>query len=174
MSSPTTTQIGILATLRGTFTLGEFHPFPLSKQNRLSSPWNSEGQPTVQRVEKVLENFSLFSRSFLESDVDQPTALVVQDIGSDLSNLFRGSVTVEVIVLYLEVLSHGDEDVEGFLESGRRSDARHVESESDGEVEGVVGSFIDDNEMVSTCKRQVSRARAYENWWELTFRGRIC
>ena len=82
-----------------------------------------------------IEDFSLFSRSFLESDVDQPTALVVQNIGSDFTNLFRSSIAVEVIILDLEVFSHRNEDVEGFLECRGRSDTGHVKSESDGEVE---------------------------------------
>jgi hypothetical protein len=98
----------------------------------------------------------LFGRGFCESDVDQPTALVVEDIGTDLADLFGSSVAVEVVVLHLEVLSHGDEDVEGFLEGRRRSDTRHVKGESDGEVEGVVSGLVDNDEVVPARQLKVS------------------
>lgn len=91
----------------------------------------------------------MFSRSILECNINQPTTLVVQDVGTDLANLFRSTVTIEVVVLDLEVFSHRDEDVEGFLEGRGRSHTGHVEGEGDGEVEGVVCSLVDDDEVVS-------------------------
>jgi len=98
----------------------------------------------------------LFGRSFCKRDIDQPTTFVVQDVGTDFTDLFGSSIAVEVIVLYLEVLSHGDENVEGFLECGRRSDARHVKCECDGEVEGVVGGFVYNDEVMSTSRYEGS------------------
>jgi hypothetical protein len=47
-----------------------------------------------------------------ESSVDAPRALVVQDVCADLANLFWRSRVVEVVVLDLEVLAEGKEDVE--------------------------------------------------------------
>lgn len=95
-----------------------------------------------------IEDLALLHGSLCQRLVDQPTALVVQDVGPDFSNLFRRAVAVEVVVLDLEVLAHGDQDVERFLERRGGRDAGHVEREGDGEVERVVGGFVDDNEVV--------------------------
>lgn len=101
-----------------------------------------------ERRHTHIEDLALLVRSLCQRLVDQPTALVVQDVGPDLANLFRRAVAIEVVVLDLEVLAHGDEDVERFLERRGGGDAGHVEREGDGEVERVVGGLVDDDEVV--------------------------
>ena len=48
--------------------------------------------------------------------------------------------------MYLEVLTQGDEDVLAGFQVGGCCDFKVVEGEDDGEVEGVVGCFVDDDE----------------------------
>ena len=57
-------------------------------------------------------------------------------------------MVVEVVVLDLEVLAEGEEDLERGLECLGRGDAAEVECERDGEVEGVVGRLVLDDERV--------------------------
>ena len=57
-------------------------------------------------------------------------------------------MVVEVVVLDLEVLAEGEEDLERGLERFGRGDAAEVECERDGEVEGVVGRLVLDDERV--------------------------
>ena len=58
-----------------------------------------------------------------QSLVDQPTALVVQDIGTDLANELGITIAVKVIVLNLEVLAERNEDFLSSLERGFILDA---------------------------------------------------
>lgn len=80
--------------------------------------------------------------------VDDPAALVVLDVGADFADDLGGAVGVEVVVLDLEVFAEGDEDVVGLFEIVGRGEGEVVEGEGDGEVEGVVGGFVDDDEAV--------------------------
>ena len=84
----------------------------------------------------------------LQRLVDEPRAFVVLDVGADFPNRLRGAVGVEVVVLDLEVFAEGDEDVFALLEVFRGGELEVVEGEGDGEVEGVVGCFVDDDEAV--------------------------
>lgn len=92
-----------------------------------------------------IEDLALLGRSDLERDVDVPAALVVEDVGTNLSYDGAVAVAIEDVVLDLEVLSERDEDVESCGVRFRVLDARHVHREGDGEVEGVVGRLVDDN-----------------------------
>lgn len=79
--------------------------------------------------------------------VNEPGAFVVLDVGTDLANVLGLAEVVEVVILRLEVLTEGNEDRFGLLEVLGRGEAGLVESEDDGEVEGVVGGFVDDDEL---------------------------
>ena len=83
-----------------------------------------------------------------ERDVDEPATLVVEDVGSDLSDEFRSTVAVEEVVLDLEVLAEREEDVERGLVRVRVRDAREVHRERDGEVERVEGRLVDNDQVV--------------------------
>lgn len=66
-----------------------------------------------------------------KSGVDNPGTLVVDDVGTDFSDLFGGAAEVEPVVLNLEVFAERDEDVgckeEGvFGRVGDGFDAREV------------------------------------------------
>lgn len=82
-----------------------------------------------------VEHLALFRRRDPERDVDEPSALVVEDVGADLADQLGGAVAVEVVVLDLEVLAEREEDVERRLVRGRVGDAREVHRKRDGEVE---------------------------------------
>ncbi len=84
-----------------------------------------------------------------KSDVDEPRALVVDDVGADFADLLVRAEAVEVVVLDLEVLAEGDEDLRREVEGRRRRDAAYVHRERDGEVEGVIRGLVDDDELVS-------------------------
>ncbi len=96
----------------------------------------------------LVQHPPLLRARLLERLVDDPGALVVLDVGADLANGLGGAVGVEVVVLHLEVFAEGDEDGLGGLEVGGGGELEVVEGEGDGEVEGVVGGFVDDDEAV--------------------------
>jgi hypothetical protein len=60
----------------------------------------------------VVEDRTLGRGRTGERSVDAPGAFVVQDVCANLANLFWRSGVVEVVVLDLEVLAKGKEDVE--------------------------------------------------------------
>lgn len=94
----------------------------------------------------VLEDLALLGRGDLEGLVDEPRALVVLDVGAVLANDVLGAEeAVEEVVLDLEVLSHGDQDVLGLLEVLGRGNVQVVQGQGDRQVEAVVGRLVDDN-----------------------------
>ncbi|KND93990.1 hypothetical protein TOPH_01615 [Tolypocladium ophioglossoides CBS 100239] len=88
----------------------------------------------------VLEDLALVGSGDLEGLVDEPGALVVLDVGADLANVLGQAKVVEEVVLDLEVLAEGDEDVLGLLEVLGGGEVELVEGEGDG--------LIDDDELV--------------------------
>lgn len=96
----------------------------------------------------VLENLALLGGGNLQRLVDQPRALVVLDVGADLANMLGQPKVVEVVVLDLEVLAEGDENVLSLLEVLGRGEVELVQGQGNGQVEGVVGGLVDDDELV--------------------------
>lgn len=96
----------------------------------------------------LLEDLALVGGDNGKSLVYEPGALVVHDVGADLANVLGKSKVVEVVVLDLEVLTQRDEDGLGLLEVGGGGDVEEEQRESDGEVEGVIGRLVDDDEAV--------------------------
>jgi len=91
-----------------------------------------------------------------ERRVDAPRALVVHNVRADLPNLLGRPGKVEVVVLDLEVLAEGQEDVERELVVVRtrlllllHGEPAKEERERDGEVERVDGRLVDDDCPVS-------------------------
>lgn len=83
---------------------------------------------------------------------DEPAALVLFDISSDFADDFRISVTVEIVVLDLEVLAHWNQDVFGCLEGRLRANTCKQHAKSNGQVEAVVGCLVLHNELVAVIK----------------------
>lgn len=83
----------------------------------------------------LLEHSTLVLVGALQSLVDQPAALVVLYVGANLAQCLGVGVVVEVVVLNLEVLAHGNEDVVCLLEVLVGGHAAEVEGQGDGEVE---------------------------------------
>lgn len=96
----------------------------------------------------LLEDLALLGGGDGEGLVDEPRALVVLDVGTNFANVLRETEVVEVIVLDLEVLAQGDEDVLGLLQVLGGGEVELVEGQGDGEVEGVVGGLVNDDEAV--------------------------
>lgn len=96
----------------------------------------------------LFENLALLGSSNSEGLVDKPRALVVLDVGTDLANVLGETKVVKIVVLDLEVFAERDKDILGLLEVIRGGKVELVESESDGEVEGVIGGLVNDNEAV--------------------------
>lgn len=65
-----------------------------------------------------IENLALFRVSLGEGLVDQPAAFVIHNISADLSNKGGIAITVEIIILNLEIFTKRDQDILSFLESG--------------------------------------------------------
>lgn len=73
---------------------------------------------THSRVAAILthiKNLSLFWSSILCSEIDQETALSIQDIRSDLADVLWFPITVKVVVLTLKVDAEVAEDCRGDL-----------------------------------------------------------
>lgn len=96
----------------------------------------------------LIQHFPLLRTRPLQRLVDDPAALVVLDVRADFANCLRGAVGVEVVVLDLEVFAERDEYVFAPLQVFRGGELEVVQGEGDGEVEGVVGCFVDDDEVV--------------------------
>lgn len=96
----------------------------------------------------LLQNLALLGSDNSESLVDKPRALVVEDISSNLANVLGVAVAVEVIILDLEVLAERDKDGSSSLQILLGGNTGHVHGEGDGEVEGVVGSLVNDDKLV--------------------------
>lgn len=101
-----------------------------------------------------IKNSPLFRCGMGEGSVDTPRTFVVDDVCADFADLFGGAAEVEPVVLDLEVFAERDKDGGGdgegvFGRVGDGLDARDVKGKSDGEVERVVSSLVDDDETVS-------------------------
>jgi hypothetical protein len=94
----------------------------------------------------VLEELALFGGDALQGLVDDPRALVVLDVCADLAEDLGVRKGIQVVVLCLEVLAHGDQNVVRSLQVLGRGGADVVEGQGDREVEGVVGRLVDDDE----------------------------
>lgn len=94
------------------------------------------------------EDFVLFGSSDCEGLVDQLGVFVIFDISVDFVNVFGKIKVVKVVVLDLEVFVQRNEDVFSLFEVFGGGEVELVESESDGEVEGVVCGFVYDDEVV--------------------------
>ena len=70
-------------------------------------PPQSHGLATIV----VIEDHALGGGSAGERSVDAPGAFVVQDVCADLTNLFRRSGIVKVVILDLEVLAEGKKNI---------------------------------------------------------------
>lgn len=70
-----------------------------------------------------MENLDLLGGGLVKGLVDQPGALVVLDIGTDLTDNLGLAVAVEVIILDLEVLAEGQENILSLLEGSLILDA---------------------------------------------------
>jgi hypothetical protein len=97
----------------------------------------------------IAEDLPLPGRRVLESDIDVPATFVIEDVGADLANELGRAVTIEVIVLDLEVFAEGNEDLLGVIEEFGVGYTGHVHTECDRKVEGVEGSFVNDDELMS-------------------------
>lgn len=80
--------------------------------------------------------------------VDQPGALVILNVGTDLADDRGVTEVVQVVILDLEVLAQRDQDVVGLLQGLRGSDLQVKQGQGNGEVETVVGGLVGDNEHV--------------------------
>lgn len=93
----------------------------------------------------LVKNLALLSVGLLKGLVDDPAALVILDVGTDLANDSGVTVAVEVVILNLEVLTKRKEDVFSLLEVLGRVNASHVHGKSNRKVEGVESSLVSDN-----------------------------
>lgn len=104
----------------------------------------------------LVKNLALLRVGLLEGLVDDPAALVVLNIGTDLANDSGVTVAVKVVILNLEVLTERKEDVFSLLEVLGRGDASHVHGEGNRKVERVESSLVSDNVRV-LLKRKLGK-----------------
>lgn len=105
-------------------------------------------QLSVLTTVSSVKDLALLSVATLQSLVDQPRALVILDIGTNLANEGGVTVGIKVVILDLEVLTQGDEDVVGLTQVLGGSELEVVQGQSNGEVEAVVGGLVGDDEHV--------------------------
>lgn len=96
----------------------------------------------------IVKEFSLLRNDKLKSLVDQPSALIIQDVGTDLPNMFRVAIAVKVVILHLEILAKWDEDIASARKVLWRGDSGLVHCQSNGEIEGIKCGLIANDEVV--------------------------
>jgi len=57
-----------------------------------------------------VEDLPLSRVCLLQRGIYAPTAFVVQNVGANLSDFDRAAIAVQIVILDLEVLSHGNEN----------------------------------------------------------------
>lgn len=95
-----------------------------------------------------VEDSALLRSGALDGLVNQPRALVVLDVGSDLANDLRVAEVVQVVILDLEVLTQRDQNIVSLLKILLAGQLQVVQSKSDRQVEAVVGGLVGNNEHV--------------------------
>ena len=108
----------------------------------------------------LIKHLTLFRRRELDGGVYDPRTLVVDDVGPDFADLLWRAGKVEEVVLDLEVLAEREKDrackvvrfdrarwVRG--DGVRLGDLRCEHRTRHGQVEGIVGCLVNDNETVS-------------------------
>jgi hypothetical protein len=93
-----------------------------------------------------------------ECRVDAPRTLVVHDVSPNLTDLFRRSGKVKVVVLDLEVLAEREEDIAGYFVIVRIGLVLLLDGESAEEqrksyrkVKRVYCGLVEDNRPVPAC-----------------------
>lgn len=95
-----------------------------------------------------VQGLALLLAAALQRLVDHPRALVILNISTDLPNDGRIAVSVEEVVLDLEVLAEGDQDVVSLAEVFGGGELEIVQSESDGQIEAIIRGLVGDDEHV--------------------------
>lgn len=96
----------------------------------------------------IVEDLSLLWSNEFKSFIDQPSALIIQDVGTDLPDVFWVTVAVKVIILYLEVLAEWNEDITSACEVLGCCNAGLVHCQSDGKIERIKCGLVTDDEVV--------------------------
>lgn len=97
---------------------------------------------------RSIQELALLGSAALDGLVNEPRALVVLNIGTDLANDRWVTEVVEVVILDLEVLAQRNEDVVGLLEVFLGSQLKVHKGQSDRQVEAVVSCLVGDDEHV--------------------------
>ncbi|KAB8360673.1 hypothetical protein FH972_024410 [Carpinus fangiana] len=90
----------------------------------------------------VVEEFALRRGAPCQGLIDQPAALVILDVGANLAQGLGVGKIVEIIVLHLEVLAHGYQNVMRLLEVGFCGQLSVVQGQGDRQIEGVEGGLV--------------------------------
>mmetsp|Transcript_20874 Transcript_20874/g.63854 ORF Transcript_20874/g.63854 Transcript_20874/m.63854 type:complete len:291 (-) Transcript_20874:229-1101(-) len=108
-----------------------------------------------------LELFLLCWGRHGEAGVDEPRALVVTNIGAHLADHGGVAVTIEVVILHLEVGAHEHADFAGLGKELLIRNASQEHCTSDRQVEGVKGRLVDDDVHVGVHReaREVNLVR---------------
>lgn len=96
----------------------------------------------------LVEDLALLDIAALEGLVDKPRALVVLDIGTNLTNDFGVAIGIKVVILDLEVLAQRDKDVVGLAEVARGSTLEVEQGQGNRQVEAVIGGLVGDDEHI--------------------------
>lgn len=95
-----------------------------------------------------IQELALLGSAALDGLVNEPRALVVLNIGTDLANEGWVAEVVEVVILDLEVLAKRNEDVVGLLEVFLGGQLQVHKGQSDRQIEAVVSCLVGDDEHV--------------------------
>lgn len=139
----------VVELLHPSFRLGVFDAVVFLERLTVCEPDKSNAKRQAVCDETYVQDTPLLRSGLLQSDVDWPCALVVNDVGSNLANLLVGAECIEIVILDLEVLAHGDENALRLLMESGGSDSDVVHAECDREIEGVVSGLIDDDQAVT-------------------------
>lgn len=103
---------------------------------------------TVLATVGGVERLALLGCGSLQCLIDQPRALVILNISTDLSNDCWVTEGIQVVVLDLEILAKRDEDIVSLAEVLLRRKLEVVQSQGHGKVEAVISSLVGHDEHV--------------------------
>jgi len=96
----------------------------------------------------LIQHLTLLGGAERNCLVDQPRALVVLNIGADLSNESGVTEVVKVVILDLEVLAQRDQDIVSLLQVLWSGALEIHHSQGDGKIEAVISRLVGDNKHV--------------------------
>mmetsp|Transcript_62860 Transcript_62860/g.168398 ORF Transcript_62860/g.168398 Transcript_62860/m.168398 type:complete len:263 (-) Transcript_62860:143-931(-) len=97
----------------------------------------------------VIQNFALFRSANSKSSDDQPRTFLVLYVRANLTEVFRATETIQIIVLNLEIFAHSQTDFPDFIQRSRLVHPCEDQPSSHRHIKRVERSLVLDNHLVA-------------------------